>query len=153
MAPEPSYPNARPGELPPVRPIDVLTDQGAEAFAVYFVKTLDWAYATMDTTLVSAASSSECNFCAAFVTTVGSKRVAGDVYLGSRITIRDSEVYTIADPLLRLTNVAFAYTALAIRHADGSLEASGESQDLVQLNVHVRFSNSHWIAYDAKRVA
>lgn len=152
VTPEPSYPNARPGEKPPARPVDILSDAGAEAFAVYFVKTLDWAYATMDTTLLKDASTAACSFCEFFVNTVDSKRQLGDVYIGSRIVIHTAEVLAGPDDTSRLTNLAFSYSALSIRHADGTSELSGDAQALVQLNIRVSFLNSKWSAYDAKRV-
>lgn len=149
---EPTYPNAEPGEKPPVRPVDVLTDAGAKAFAVYFVKTLDWAYASMDTTLLEAASTADCSLCSAFVKVITNRRALGDVYAGSRITVLDAMVFNGPTAETRLVNVAFSYTELFIRHPDGTTEFDEGGKDLVQYNVRVRFASDAWATYEAKRV-
>ena len=149
---EPVYPNTKPGEQSPVRPLDVLSGAGAEAFAVYFVKVIDWAYASMDTAPLLQASSPECTLCASLVQMVNDRKALGDVYLGSRFTILDSQVFNGPTSNTRLTNIVISYNALTIRHPDGSIEADGEAQPMIQLNVRVRFENNAWVVYEAKRV-
>ena len=41
--------NTRPGEKPPLMPLEATqhTARGAQAFAAFFVKTIDWGYATV----------------------------------------------------------------------------------------------------------
>ena len=149
---EPTYPNVNPGERPPVRPADALSDAGAKAFAVYFVKTIDWAYASMDTTLLEAASTAECHLCGVLAKIITDRRALGDVYSGSRFTVLDAIVDNGPTDDTRLVNVVFSYTELYIRHPDGSAEFDEGAHDLVQLNVRVRFASDTWATYEAKRV-
>jgi hypothetical protein len=45
-------PNTRPGEKPPIMPLEATqhTARGARAFAAFFIKTIDWGYATTSST-------------------------------------------------------------------------------------------------------
>jgi len=149
---EPTYPNVNPGERPPVRPADALSDAGTKAFAVYFVKTIDWAYASMDTTLLEAASTAECHLCGVLAKIITDRRALGDVYSGSRFTVLDAIVDNGPTADTRLVNVVFSYTELYIRHPDGSAEFDEGAHDLVQLNVRVRFASDTWATYDAKMI-
>ena len=46
-------PNTRPGEKPPLMPLEATqhTPEGAKAFAEFFIKTIDWGYATVSSDL------------------------------------------------------------------------------------------------------
>ena len=58
-------PNVRPGEKPPVLPEAAKehSPAGALAFATYFIKALDWGFATNDAYLVEKISSASCQAC------------------------------------------------------------------------------------------
>lgn len=149
---EPTYPNAEPGEKPPVRPVDVLTDAGAKAFAVYFVKTIDWAYASMDTGLMTSASDATCTGCAALARAIDNRRALGDYYVGSRVTVLDTDVASVANPSNRLVNVVLSYTALSIKHPDGSEEFSADAAKMIQLNLRTAFVGQAWTVIELNQV-
>jgi hypothetical protein len=151
-SPEPTYANALPGEKPPIRPPDVLSDAGAENFARYFVMTTDWAYASMDTALVAAESTADCTFCTAFLAGFSKINAAGDVYIGGRISIFASNVSGGGDVTRRLTYLGISYGQLEVLHADGSRTPSGGASPLTNLNLRVVFADSQWKAEDVKKV-
>lgn len=149
---EPTYPNARPGEKPPVRPADALSGAGAEAFAVYFVKTIDWAYATMDSTLLKQASAPECALCTGFIEEFARRNSAGQKAMGSRSTILDSILSGGSDPKDQLVNVVFSATALDVVDANGVIVGSADAIPMFQMNVRVEYRAGGWIVVDATKV-
>ena len=149
---EPTYPNVNPGERPPVRPADALSDAGAKAFAVYFVKTIDWAYASMDTGLMTSASDATCTGCAALARAIDNRRALGDYYVGSRVTVLDTDVASVANPSNRLVNVVLSYTALSIKHPDGSEEFSADAAKMIQLNLRTAFVGQAWTVIELNQV-
>src|SRR5215475_14331441 len=62
-------PNIRPGEKPPTFPQSMEKDvpSAAGTFAVYWMKTIDWGYATVSSTLARTAFSPACTDCARFM--------------------------------------------------------------------------------------
>lgn len=82
-----TYINAQPGESPPTRPSDEMSDAGLEAFVRYFVQAADWAYASMDPTLLDQASAPECGACTAVISSIRADRAAGQRYEGGRLTL------------------------------------------------------------------
>ena len=148
----PTYPNARPGENSPVRPADALSGAGAEAFAVYFVKVIDWAYATMDSTLLEQASSSECALCTGFIEESARRNAAGQRAMGSRSTILNSYLSGGSDPTDQLVNVVFSATALDVVDANGVTVGSADAIPMFQMNVRVEYRADGWIVVDATKV-
>jgi hypothetical protein len=141
--PTPTFVNTTPGEQPPVRPADELSDAGVKAFAEYWVKTLDWAYATMDTTRLSAASAADCSVCQSFIESTQNSALAGEIFLGSRLVILAATVVPSAmNSPTRVVAVVLAYTALSIGHPDGIIESNAPAQAAVQLNLTTEFSDS-----------
>ena len=78
--------NLRPGETPPViDPVGLTnTAEGAEQFAIYWEQALDWAYATMDTTLARSLASPACVTCENVLTGIDESRSRGEQMAGGR---------------------------------------------------------------------
>jgi hypothetical protein len=89
-------PNVRPGERPPAMPAAAKqhTQEGALAFAGYFIRALDWSIATIDTTSLDAVSAPECKACHSYITELNRLQVEGGRIRGGRITLRSAS----ADP-------------------------------------------------------
>ena len=87
-------PNTKPGEKPPVMPLAATqhTAAGAKAFAEFFIKTIDWGYATTSSTYMRHYSSPRCGGCRDFVTGFDSARRRGHHYVGGRISITHSVI-------------------------------------------------------------
>jgi hypothetical protein len=62
-------PNVRPGEKPPTFPasLQVNNATAALAFAQYWLETIDWGYATTDSSLARSAFAPSCSDCTRFV--------------------------------------------------------------------------------------
>ena len=87
-------PGVLPGEKPPVLTAEAKkhTSTGALAFAVYFVKALDWSVATNDAYLVQQIAAPRCTACARDINAVTTLRKQGAVETGGRTTILSSRL-------------------------------------------------------------
>jgi hypothetical protein len=83
-------PNAEPGEKPPVMPVLATehTPAGAKAFAVFFIKTIDWAYATTSTTYMRHYFQPSCVACRSAADAVDKAAREHHHFIGDRFTIR-----------------------------------------------------------------
>jgi hypothetical protein len=148
----PTYANALPGETLPVRPVDVLSDAGAEAFARYWVQALDWAYASLDTTLLVGASSPECSLCKGFIDQFANLNSKGRSLAGSRTTIRTLESFSAPEPNSRIILVVLTVGPLQVTEASGVEVQHADAVPLLQLNVRVKYELDVWQVADAKQV-
>jgi hypothetical protein len=82
-------PNTRKGEKPPVMPLAATkhTAAGAQAFAEFFIKTIDWGYAVVDGSYAAHYSSRHCVDCFVFVRGMDKARRLKHTYIGGRITV------------------------------------------------------------------
>src|SRR6476661_7031958 len=89
-SPATSGPNVRPGERPPAMPAAARqhTQEGALAFAGYFIRALDWGIATTDPTSLEAMSAPDCKACHSYITELNKLRAEGGSIQGGRITLR-----------------------------------------------------------------
>lgn len=76
-------------EKPPVMPIEATkhTAQGAKAFAEFFVKTIDWGYATTDSRYMRHYFDKSCAFCGDFADDFDRTKAAKYHYVGDRLHI------------------------------------------------------------------
>ena len=82
-------PNLRsPDERPPIEPVLATqhTAAGAKAFAEFFVRTIDWGFATMSGAYIRHYSLPSCTDCATFADGMDKARASGHRYVGGRIT-------------------------------------------------------------------
>jgi hypothetical protein len=81
--------NVKPGEKPPLYPAAARarTQAGANAFAEFYMRTLDWAYATTNPSYMKHYTAPSCGQCLGLAT--GISRTAADRhwYLGGRLSI------------------------------------------------------------------
>jgi hypothetical protein len=98
-SPATSGPNVRPGERPPAMPAAAKqhTQEGALAFAGYFIRALDWSIATTDPRSLEAMSAPEWRACHSYITELNRLRAEGGRIQGGRITLRSAS----ADPSAR----------------------------------------------------
>lgn len=82
--------NVKPGEKPPLYPAAARahTQAGANAFAEFYMRTLDWAYATTNPSYMEHYTEESCGQCRGLAQ--GIHRTAADRhwYLGGRLTIQ-----------------------------------------------------------------
>jgi hypothetical protein len=81
--------NVRPGEKPPtLSPVGKTnTPIGADLFARYWIRTLDWGYATTDSSLAKAIFARSCTGCARFMRQFEDASSAGWHFRGGRLAI------------------------------------------------------------------
>lgn len=79
-------PNTKPGERPPVMPIAATKHSaaGAQAFAKFFMETIDWGYATIDGAYIRHYAARGCSTCVSLAAGLDADRKAGKQYIGGR---------------------------------------------------------------------
>ncbi|HEX2904559.1 MAG TPA: DUF6318 family protein [Jatrophihabitans sp.] len=80
--------NVKPGEQPPTYPAAALakSQAGANAFAVFFMKTLDWAYATTNPSYMKHYYGPTCGQCDGLAEGISKTAIRGHWYEGGRFT-------------------------------------------------------------------
>jgi Family of unknown function (DUF6318) len=89
-------PNVRPGERPPAMPAAAKqhTQEGALAFAGYFIRALDWSIATTDPSLLVPISSPSCAACNSYISRLNSLRRARGYLQGGRLKLISEKIAT-----------------------------------------------------------
>jgi hypothetical protein len=107
-APKPSSPypagvaltghNVKPGEKPPLYPAAAKqrTQDGANAFAEFFMRTLDWAYATTNPAYMKHYTAPSCGLCTGLATGIAKTATQRHWYLGGRLTVHPATRTAIA---------------------------------------------------------
>lgn len=90
--------NVRPGEKPPLYPqaARVKSQDGADAFAEFFMRTLDWAYATTNPSYLKHYSGPSCGLCSGLATGISKTAAEHHWYLGGRLTVHPATPTGIA---------------------------------------------------------
>jgi hypothetical protein len=134
-----------------VRPVDVLSDEGAEAFARYFMQTVDWAYASMDSSLMRAEyDPATCAYCNQAANRTDADRAAGKRYDGGRSTIFYLMSAAGADVTNNLVLVVLNVGPLSVYDSMGQLVDTADAASLLQFNVRAHYSDSRWHVAEVK---
>jgi Family of unknown function (DUF6318) len=90
--------NVKPGEKPPLYPAAARakTQAGANAFAEFFMHTLDWAYATTNPSYMRHYSGPSCGLCKGLATGISKTAAEKHWYLGGRFTVHAPTSTTVA---------------------------------------------------------
>jgi hypothetical protein len=122
------------GERPPVMP-ELATEHtpaGAVAFAKFFIRTIDWGFATTSGTYMRHYFTKSCVECASHADGLDNTRKAGEYYLGSRfrITAADSKPAGGADASVSVTFDLTSAEVLTNRGAfvDGDVAHTDQSR-------------------------
>ena len=91
--------NVRPGEKPPVYPAAarVRSQDGANAFAEFFMRTLDWAYATTNPSYMEHYYGPSCGLCSGIATGIAKTAAEHHWYEGGRIAVRPAQTAPVGD--------------------------------------------------------
>lgn len=91
-------PNTKPGEKPPIMPLEATqhTPDGAKAFAEFFIKTIDWGYATTSSAYMRHHFTHACIGCRSTADAIDKARRKNHHFIGDRITIRAAEMVGLA---------------------------------------------------------
>ncbi|HZC71511.1 MAG TPA: DUF6318 family protein, partial [Jatrophihabitans sp.] len=149
-------PNVRPGEKPPTLPAAGRTNTpaGAAVFASFYIRALDWGYATMDSTLAKSLFAPSCRGCARFASIIDSAREEGDHFTGGRISISR---YELADNdrrmrAARAVDVTYAQQAVEQVAADGSVDARAPALTHLVRRVWLRWNSPGWTVVETLKV-
>jgi hypothetical protein len=84
--------NLKPGERPPLYPAAARarTQDGANAFAEFFMRTLDWAYATTNPSYMKHYSGPSCGLCSGLATGISKTAAEHLWYMGGRLNVHPS---------------------------------------------------------------
>ncbi|HEY0168422.1 MAG TPA: DUF6318 family protein [Jatrophihabitans sp.] len=90
--------NVKPGEKPPLYPAAARarTQEGANAFAEFFMRTLDWAYATTNPSYMKHYYGPTCGQCDGLARGISRTAAEKHWYLGGRLTVHRAEKTAIA---------------------------------------------------------
>jgi uncharacterized protein YchJ len=92
--------NVKPGEKPPLYPAAARarTQAGANAFAEFFMRTLDWAYATTNPSYMKHYTGPSCGQCDGLTRGISKTAVDKHWYLGGRLTVHSANK-TVIEPV------------------------------------------------------
>jgi hypothetical protein len=140
-------PNTRPGETPPVMPL--LASQhsaaGAKAFAEFFIKTIDWGYATTSSTYMRHYFSKTCIGCLSTAVALDKAAHAKHHFIGDRVTVKSAMETRPPSMNARHLLATFDVTSTEVVDADGRyVDATPALNDLQQL-VDLSWQSGRWV--------
>jgi len=148
-------PNVRPGEKPPTFPASLNRNlpAGADAFARYWMQTLDWGYATTDSSLAKAAFAASCTDCARFVKgNFDDTRAEGWHFRGGRVGFLES---TLQQPdhhanATSLDDVTVTVGALETLDRAGHVQSRAPAIPHITYRIWLRWTGARWTVVDWK---
>jgi hypothetical protein len=125
------------------------SDTGAKAFGVYFVKLLDYTYATRDVAPLRQAADAACVGCTGIADDVAKYAKPGYGWQGGRITLKD---LTISQPGATPVIVAnVSVTALKVTDPSGRRDPySGPAYPRAQFMITEKWTGGSWTVVDLK---
>jgi hypothetical protein len=155
-APVTTGPNVRPGEKPPTLPAVAKTNSnaGALAFAEYWERTIDWGYATVDSSLPRSAYSPSCAGCERFMKIFDEARADGVHFRGGRFAIHGATLQPNDHRYKAgaVVDVAFSAQSLQAFDRTGKVVESDPSHPQETDRVWVRWLGYTWTVADWKHV-
>ena len=138
-------PNIRKGEKPPVLPVAATrhTADGAKAFAAFFIKTIDWGYATTSSAYMRHYFQPTCVTCRNFATLFDDSRRHRQHFIGGRIAPGKAEIR--ADQRRPIVAVPFAITAFAQVTSTGHVVQADRSHDHERFDFTCDWTSHTWM--------
>jgi hypothetical protein len=138
------------GETPPMPP--VLGGHAAQAaiyFAEFFIKTIDWAYATTSTTYMKHYYEQTCVECRSIDAGISTAARKGHRFVGDRITIKRSELVTPNDLPLAEISILIRYdvTSVEVLDKNGRFVAADVAHHFAE-HVGLRWRSGGWRVVD-----
>lgn len=151
-----SGPNVRPGEKPPklLPGTEVNNAVGATQFAMFWIQTLDWGYATTDSTLTKTYYAPSCKECRRFTDIIDSAKRAGDHFEGGRIV---ASKWLIADNdhrngATRAVDVTYSQEAVKELDPHGNVVVSDPKASKIVRRLWLKWLADHWTVVDTRQV-
>jgi len=146
-----SGPKVRPGERPPAMPAAAKqhTQEGALAFAGFFIRALDWSIATTDPSILVPISSPSCAACSSYISRLNSLRRAHGYLQGGRLKLISEKIatgsFSIRSDYVIVTRT-YQEAVLVISPRVKPSHISDATQD--ESRVYVGWAHSGWIAVE-----
>ena len=149
-------PNVRPGEKPPTVPAQAKTntDLGAELYARYWMQSLDWGYATTDSSLAKAAFSPACTGCTKFMQQFDGTRANAQHFRGGRIHVLDTSLQPNDhhNQAIAVYDLTSSQDALEVLTGSGKVVDSAPAIPKDVSRIWLRWTNGFWTVVDWKEV-
>jgi hypothetical protein len=142
-------PNTRAGEKPPIMPLEATqhTPDGATAFAQFFIKTIDWGYATTSSTYMRHYFQTACVGCRSTADALDKARKQKHHFIGDRFTIRSAtEQGTTALKVHVLTT--FDVSSSEVVDHDGKFVDGGPAIPKFRELIDMSWHGDHWLVDD-----
>jgi hypothetical protein len=138
-------PNADPAERPPVMPVLATrhTAAGAKAFAGFFIKTIDWGFATLNGAYIRHYALPRCVGCAAFANGMDGDRRAGHKYIGGRLTAKPARMELHS---AHVVEVAFNQTSYEETDRHGRVVGADQGHRDERFAVHLDWRGAWFVA-------
>jgi hypothetical protein len=150
-------PNVRPGEKPPtLDPVGrTNTNAGALAFGDYWMRTLEWGYATTDSTLAKSVFSRACGDCARFVKIFDTARDDGVHFRGGRTAVLRSllQPNDHHNGATAVDDITVSIGALQAIDSRGRVVESDPAHPRVVYRVWLRWRADSWTVVETKQGA
>lgn len=135
------------GEKPPVMPVAATqhTRAGAVAFAEFFIKTIDWGYATTNSAYMRHYFADSCTVCAGLAKGLEEQASNGNHFIGDRFTIQPaSDVRSGGAHAAEYTaQLTFDVTSSELLDKQGQF-IDGEPALTARTDVGARWAGSKW---------
>lgn len=141
--------NVKPGEKPPVYPAEaqVKSQAAANAFAEFFMRTLDWMYATTNASYPRHYFGPTCGLCSGIATGITKTAAEGHWYLGGRLTIRSvtsAPIAQVTAPADFCTSVTTDITSESVVDNHGSVYSGAGAQPDLKWKLCTKWQDTHW---------
>jgi hypothetical protein len=145
-------PNLRkPGERPPVEPVAATkhTSAGAKAFAEFFIRTIDWGFATTSGAYMRHYFQPSCVECRSHASSLDATHKKGDHYIGGRFIITGTRQSGAEPERSELTiTVSFNITALEAVDAKGTFKDAEPAHHSWHSRLRIAWGRSAWSVVD-----
>jgi Family of unknown function (DUF6318) len=143
-------PNTRAGEKPPIMPLEATqhTPDGAKAFAEFFIKTIDWGYATTSSTYMRHYFQKSCIGCRSTADALDKARRQQHHFIGDRFTIRSvSETGRATSTTIHLLATFDVQSVEVVDEHGESVDASPAVNGFRE-RVSASWLTDHWLVHE-----
>jgi len=141
--------NVKPSEKPPLYPAAARarTQDGANAFAEFYMHTWDWAYATTNPAYMRHYYVAGCGLCSGVTSGIEKTAKAGHWYLGGRLTVQSissAPIGPVTAPTDYCSMVVISGTAQSVVDSTGKVFNGEAAHSGVPFKLCVDWVNSQW---------
>jgi hypothetical protein len=128
------------------------TDRGAQAFAEFFVKTIDWGFATVSAAYLRRYANPTCSSCSTLAQNFDRYRHDHDRYVGGRITVRAASLSP--EPLVRSAEctalITFDILSYELTSRSGHFISADGAHKGESFEVSLVWHENHWSVVDLR---